>query len=89
MSNRCKTCIYFVEGYYRHPVQGEESIAQIVKTPGKGVCTNPKLPSDYVCDWIGRECPDFISDGLVASDGEGRGGLTVGSEFGCIHHTPA
>jgi Rad3-related DNA helicase len=76
--NTCEHCIYFrTEPYYKNE--------EIKKDVNFGVCTNPKIFSDYVNDHEGREYKVMSIDGINSTCDEERGELIIGKDFGCIH----
>ena len=76
MKNRCATCISF----------SRELLGGFGPTkPGRGICLNPKVTSDYSSDWLKQNVNGCPVDGAYASCDENRGDLEVGEQFGCIH----
>lgn len=58
------------------------------RTANFGICRNPKLMSDSVISWEGRKFLEHNYDGVMANCDEERAHLSVGCNFGCIHHQP-
>jgi hypothetical protein len=80
----CKNCKHFTYGHFEHYLP---DASKIVKSGNEktGMCLHPKINSDYVESWTGRDHAEDIMDGLYADCDENRGHLHVGPDFGCIH----